>query len=81
MEQEDIDCYHWKVKYNIFEHDKAYGVLNCAIWNDWNSMTDWLHYNKGSKELNSFHEEVRQICNFFGVKALYVKGIVPIGKV
>jgi hypothetical protein len=37
-------------------------------------------FNKNAIELKHVQEEVREICSFFGVKALYGKGNVPTNK-
>jgi hypothetical protein len=38
-------------------------------------------FNENGYEIEQVQEEIREICSFFGVRAVYVKGSVPTDKV
>ena len=66
VEHEEIDCYHLKVNYNMFEHDKG-------LWSNTLRHMNRLGFyirvitvcTKSGKELSTLLEEVREICNFW----------------
>ena len=82
MDLEEIDCYHWLVNYNLFDYDKS-------LWSTTLRYINRLGFydrvitplNNTGQELRNVQEEVSEICSFFGVEALYVKGNVPTDKV
>ena len=79
-EHEEIDCCHWKMNYNMFDHNKSLTSTTIRPLNR-HGFYDRLitPYNKNGKELITAQEKFRDICNFFGVEALYVKYSVPAG--
>jgi hypothetical protein len=69
LELEEIDYYHWKVNYNMFEYDKKlWSATFCHI----NRLGFYdrviTPHNTSGQELRNVQEEISEICSFSGLK-------------
>ena len=80
-DHQEVSCYHWYINYNMYDYNEdrwrntLYFINKIGLYN----RMILPSYNKG-KDLSYVQEEVREICCFFGVTALYTKGNVPTDK-
>lgn len=80
-QRREIHCYKWNIRYNMYKYEKNRWspTLNFINRNGFYAKTIRPH-NENGYEIKHVQEEIQEICSFFGVQAVYVKGNVPTDK-
>ena len=77
-DRREVSCYHWHINYNMYSYNRDMWRNTLCVINKLGLYDRVISpfYDEG-KDLSVVQEEVREICSFFYVTALYAKGNVP----
>ena len=77
----DVSCYHCHINYKMYAYNRDKWRMKLQIINKLDLYNRVIPpFYEGGKDLSTVQQEVGEICSFFGVTALYVKGNVPTDK-